>query len=241
MNKALKPSSPSVDQISETRAEPIAAWVLRLSAIIIRIVAAIAKHWLLLINVVLAIEAALPILAPALMVSGYASVARLIYTLYSPFCHQLPERSFFLFGPQTTYTLHELEFLTRFAVPLRYIGNPAIGYKMAVCQRDIATYLALWAASLVFIPLRRRLRPLPIKFFVLLCFPMIIDGFGQLLMLWESTPYSRVFSGAMFGIACVWLSYPHIEAGMQDVARTIGYAGSSTKSKEEKAAHDAHS
>lgn len=239
MSRALGPSPTTADYMPETRADTVADRVTRLSAIVIRIVVAVAKHWPFLITVAFAIQAVLPILAPVLMATGHVAAARLIYTLYTPFCHQLPERSFFLFGPQATYTLHELEALVGSDVPLRYIGNPAIGFKMAVCQRDIATYLALWGASLAFIPLRRRLRPLPIKFFILLCVPMAIDGFGQLLMLWKSTSFSRVVSGALFGIACVWLSYPYIEAGMQDVVRTLGQAAPLPTAKEDSAAHDA--
>ncbi|MBC7262435.1 MAG: DUF2085 domain-containing protein [Chloroflexi bacterium] len=219
MNRTTRPTLPTAERTSKTKTED---WALRIAALLTRIVAIVARHWLFLISTALAIEALLPVLAPVLMATGHASAARLIYTLCSPFCHQLPERSFFLFGQQTTYTLHELQLLIGPDVPLRYVGNPAIGYKIAVCQRDIATYLALFTASLAFIPLRHRLRPLPIPIFILLCVPMAIDGLGQLFMLWESTPYSRVISGALFGIACIWLAYPYIEAGMQDVARTLG-------------------
>ncbi len=102
-------------------------------------------------------------------------------------------------------------------MPLRYIGSPVLGYKTAVCQRDVAIYLAVLLAGLAFIPLRRRLRPLAIKAFALLCIPITVDGLGQLLAVWESTWWSRVVSGALFGIACVWLAYPYIEAGMSDV------------------------
>nr|MBC7244229.1 DUF2085 domain-containing protein [Chloroflexota bacterium] len=205
-------------------------WASRIAAFLIRIVAVLARHWLLVINTALAIQAALPILAPVLMASGHPAVARLIYTLYAPFCHQLPERSFFLFGPQATYTLHELERLIGTDVPLRYIGNPTIGYKVAVCQRDIATYLAMLATGLAFIPLRRRLRPLLIRAFILFCIPIAIDGLGQLLALWDSTPLTRVVSGALFGIACIWLVFPYIEMGMQDVAQSIGKTKMGTNS-----------
>ncbi len=240
MNNALGPTPTTADHMPETTAKAVGDRVARLSAIIIRTVAAVAKHWLFLITVVFAIEAMLPILAPVLMATSHVTAAQLIYTLYAPFCHQLPERSFFLFGPQSTYTLHELEVLVGSDVPLRYIGNPAIGFKVAACQRDTAIYLALWAASLAFIPLRRRLRPLPIKFFILLCVPMAVDGLGQLLMLWKSTSFSRVVSGTLFGIACVWLSYPYIEAGMQDVLRTLGQANSNMRTaREANVPHDA--
>ncbi|MGB9880439.1 MAG: hypothetical protein ACPLRM_06725, partial [Anaerolineae bacterium] len=135
MNKTNRTILPTAECTSKTKIED---WALRIAALLTRIVAIVARYWPFLISAALAIEALLPILAPVLMATGHASAARLIYTLYSPSCHQLPERSFFLFGPQTTYTLHELQLLIGPDVPLRYIGNPAIGYKIAVCQRDIA-------------------------------------------------------------------------------------------------------
>ena len=195
---------------------------MRVSAILNRFVHGVAKHWLLLVNVVIAAQIALPVLAPVLMTVGHTSTARLIYTLFAPLCHQLPERSFFLFGPQSSYTLQELESLVGPNVPLRYNGSPALGYKMAICQRDVAMYLSMLLAGLAFNFVRSWLRPLPLKAFAVLCVPITLDGFGQLLALWQSTPWSRVTSGALFGAACVWLAYPYIESGMKDVLRVSG-------------------
>jgi hypothetical protein len=65
------------------------------------------------------------------------------------------------------------------------------------------------------------MRPLSIRAFLFLSAPMAVDGLGQLVGLWESTWWSRVISGALFGIACVWLAYPHVEAGMADVERVL--------------------
>jgi uncharacterized membrane protein len=194
---------------------------LRIGAILNRIVSVFARHWLLAINTVIAVTVALPIVAPVLMVTGHHSTARLIYTLFQPFCHQLPERSFFLFGPQLTYSLQELKRMTGADVPLRYVGNSALGYKVAICQRDVAMYTAMLLAGLAFPLVRHRLRPLPVKVFALLCLPMAFDGFGQLLMLWQSTWWSRIISGAVFGMACVWLAYPYVEAGMNDVRQVM--------------------
>jgi uncharacterized membrane protein len=195
--------------------------VVRVTNILNSVVRAFAKHWLFATNAVIAVSVALPVLAPALMAAGYSSVGRAIYTLFAPFCHQLPERSFFLFGPQLTYSLRELEQWIGPQVPLRYIGDPALGYKMALCQRDMALYAAMLIFGLAFSFLRGRLRPLPLKLFVLLCVPITLDGLGQLLALWESTWWSRVLSGALFGMACAWLVYPYVESGMRDVLRVL--------------------
>ncbi len=196
-------------------------WAVRITAILNRLVHAFAKHWLLAANMFIAASVALPVLAPALMATGHESAGRAIYTLFGPFCHQLPERSFFLFGSQLTYSLEELELLIGPDVPLRYIGQLALGFKMALCQRDMALYLAMLISGLAFGFLRKWLRPLPFRFFVLLSVPIALDGLGQLLALWESTWWSRVISGALFGMACVWLVYPYVESGMRDVLRVM--------------------
>jgi uncharacterized membrane protein len=155
------------------------------------------------------------------MVNGHTSAARLLYTAFQPLCHQLPERSFFLFGPQFSYKLGELERLMGPDVPLRYIGDAAVGYKMAVCQRDMATFVAMFLAGLAFVPLRGRPKPLQLRAFALFAMPMAIDGLGQLLGLWESTWWSRVVTGMLFGVACVWLAFPYVESGMTDVRRAL--------------------
>jgi uncharacterized membrane protein len=191
----------------------------RVTAILNHTVHAIAKHWLLIANTVMGLHVALPISAPVFLMTGHGRAAHLIYTLFRPLCHQLPERSFFLFGPQAAYTLEELEYLLGPGVPVRYVGSPALGYKVAICQRDITVYLAALLAGLAFALCRRQLRPLSIRGFVVLCIPIALDGFGQLIALWDSTWWSRVSSGAFFGIACIWLAYPHVEVGMNDVLR----------------------
>ncbi len=196
-----------------------------LAAFLNRIVYVVAKHWLLIVNSVMALQAGLPLVPPVLMATGRVSTARLIYRLFQPLCHQLPERSFFLYGPRFSYTLDELERLIGPGVPLRYIGDLSLGYKMAVCQRDIATYVAILLAGLAFIPLRHRLKPLPLKAFLLFCIPIAADGFGQLFGFWESTWWSRIASGALFGAACVWLAYPYVEAGMRDALRITSSEG----------------
>jgi len=196
-------------------------WVARIANSLPRLVRVVARHWLLLANIVLGLQAIVPILAPAFMRHGIVQAGRLLYTLYSPLCHQLPERSFFLFGRQLTYSLAELESWLGPQVPLRYIGDSVLGYKTTVCQRDIATYAAMWVAGLAFVALRGHLRPLSLRIFALLSAPIAIDGFGQLLGLWESSVLSRVFTGGLFGLACIWLACPIIEAGMKDVVRSF--------------------
>lgn len=51
----------------------------------------------------------MPFLAPVLMYLGQSELAGVIYRIYSFFCHQLPQRSFFLFGTKPMYTLAEIQ------------------------------------------------------------------------------------------------------------------------------------
>ncbi len=201
-------------------AGPRRDWAAPLVLGINQLVNSIARHWLLLANVTVGvIYNGLPIAAPVLMRAGHTRLANLLYRGYSLLCHQLPERSFFLFGPQVAYSLDELGHLLDGSVPLRYVGDPSIGYKVAVCQRDIATYLTWLIMGVVFAFTRRHWRPISIRAFIALCVPMALDGIGQLVGLWQSTVWSRVTTGALFGAALVLLAYPYIEQGMSDVRR----------------------
>ncbi len=179
-------------------------------------------HWLALANLAVFLYIAFPMLAPILMKVGDARAGRLLYTLFSPLCHQLPERSFFLFGQRAAYSYAELAQFLGGEVPRRYIGDAVLGYKVAICQRDVAIYGAMFLAGLAFGALRRRLKPLPLRAFLLLLLPLAVDGTGQLVGLWESTPLSRLLTGGLFGAALVWLAYPHLEVGMAEVHQAAG-------------------
>jgi len=199
-----------------------------LTAFLDKLILALAKHWLLLVNLVVAVYAGLPFLAPALMALGYPRLAEIIYTAYKPLCHQLPQRSFFLFGPRLAYpftTFQELlgpETLADNSLARAFIGNPSLGYKMAYCQRDTAMYTSLLLAGMAFGLVRRRLKPLPFAFYLILLTPWAIDGLAQLLGFYESTWQLRTITGGLFGIATVWFAYPYLEAGFEDIRRAQG-------------------
>ncbi|MGQ9887791.1 MAG: DUF2085 domain-containing protein [Aggregatilineales bacterium] len=63
----------------------------------------LARNWLRIVTLVLAIYVSLPLAAPTLMNMGLGGPASLIYAVYSPFCHQFAFRSFFLYGSQPVY------------------------------------------------------------------------------------------------------------------------------------------
>jgi uncharacterized membrane protein len=61
------------------------------------------RNWLRIALVAIGIYVSLPFVTPILMRAGVTGPARVLYTLYSPFCHQFAFRSLFLFGEQVAY------------------------------------------------------------------------------------------------------------------------------------------
>jgi hypothetical protein len=66
--------------------------------------ALLSRYWISIFLLVYGGFTALPFLAPVLIHAGWQQPAKLIYLIYSFVCHQLPERSFFLFGPRFSYS-----------------------------------------------------------------------------------------------------------------------------------------
>jgi len=197
-------------------------WATRISLGILRAVCFLSAHWLALANAFLGLYALLPVFSPILFRLGYARGGALVQILYRPFCHQRPERSFFLFGDRLTYSAGELASrLGLDTVPYRYVGAPGIGYKVAMCQRDVAIYGTMFLAGLLYALARSRLRPLSGRAFLLLILPMLVDGLGQLFGFWTSTWVSRIVTGALFGLAAIWLAYPYVASGMDQVHQQL--------------------
>jgi len=81
------------------------------------------RHWLFLANLTAWTFALLPVLAPVLMALGLVSLADLVYSAYTLVCHQWAHRSFFLFGPQATYSLFDIAEFTQGSADLAYVGS----------------------------------------------------------------------------------------------------------------------
>jgi len=200
----------------------------KLTVFLDKLVRALAKHWLFLVNLVLAVYGGLPLLAPVLMGVGYPRLAEFIYTIYEPLCHQLPQRSFFVFGPQLAYSLETLqellgpETLATDSLSRTFIGHAALGYKMAYCQRDTAMYGSMLLAGMVFGLVRHRLKPLTFTRYLMSLAPWAVDGLVQLLTSYESTWQLRTITGSLFGLATVWFAYPYLEAGAAELRHAIG-------------------
>jgi uncharacterized membrane protein len=208
----------------------------------------ISRHYLALINFFMLLYFGLAVLAPVLMEVGAVGPANVLYTIYKPLCHQFGFRSFFLFGEQIVYPLKEagisnlltFDEVTGFKDlenPAAYsrlqarefTGNPTVGYKMALCERDIAIYSAIFLFGLVYAATKRRLKPLHWTLWILIgMFPIALDGFSQLfsqlnlpflatiLPYRESVPLLRVLTGALFGFATAWFAFPYMEESFSE-------------------------
>ena len=202
----------------------------------------LSKHWLALFNALAFLYVGMPFVAPLLMVLGVKGPALAVHAVYGLMCHQLPYRSWFLFGPQLFYTIPELmERVGADAMPAlltrAFIGNAALGYKVALCQRDTALYGAILLGGLVYGLARRRWQVRPLPFWAYVVFgvvPMLLDGGYQFLsylvaFVWpagplqphETMPALRLITGALFGLATVWLAYPYVQETMDDLRKTL--------------------
>lgn len=212
------PASPSTPPVN---AAPVNS---TLSDIANRIVLWIARHWLALFNIGWGSYVVIPFLAPILMQAGYTMPARVLYGVYSFTCHQLPDHSYFLFGdtfvpPTPTLEAAGAPSSEDLLLFRRFEGNMMVGYKVALCERDIAIYGSVLLAGLIFGALRntRRVRAPTIKVYLLFLIPIAVDGLTQLFGLRTSNWWLRTVTGALFGMASVWLAYPYIEDAMQEV------------------------
>jgi hypothetical protein len=82
-----------------------------------RLIYFLSRRWIHVISLILGIYIGLPFLAPVFMQIGWSGPARVIYFIYSWLCHQLPQRSYFLFGPK------------RLAEYNRNMGPPPVHWK----------------------------------------------------------------------------------------------------------------
>jgi uncharacterized membrane protein len=127
-------------------------------------------------------------------------------------------------GEQPVYTAEELAARGVEIAPFsRDIGNEAVGYKVAFCQRDVAIYASILLGGLVYGLIRRRWSEwkMPFRYYLLFLVPMAIDGLLQLFGFHESNWILRTLTGAIFGLGSVLFAYPYLNEGMRDVRQGI--------------------
>ena len=179
------------------------------------------RHWLHVVNAAVAVFVGLPFLAPVLLALGLDAPATAIYAAYQLVCHQWAFRSYFLFGAQPEYGPAVLGSLVGQDAMYGFVGSPELGYKVAFCERDVAIYLAVLVAGIAYGRLRERLPGLSLAGYALLILPMALDGFTQVFGWRESTVELRTITGALFGLASVWLIYPRVDAVFERDLGTI--------------------
>ncbi len=212
----------------------------------------LSRHYMFVINVLLGLYVGLPFLSPVLANSGNLWAARAIQTIYSPLCHQLAYRSWFLFGEQPYYP-RDLAGMDQVGAyedliggdPVdlssarKFIGGEEVGYgegrvgyKVVLCQRDVAIYGMLFLFGILFALTGRKIKPVPWYLWIVLgLVPIALDGASQLpgliaafpewLIIRESTPVLRTITGGMFGLMTGWYLFPMIEESMRETRALV--------------------
>jgi uncharacterized membrane protein len=151
-----------------------------------------ARRWLFIFNTVAFVLASLPFVIPFIASQGYTGLASWLYTTFGLMCHQMPERSFTLFGEQ-----------------------------MALCHRMTAIYVATFAAGVGYAVVRNRLPKLSFRGLFWLSLPMAVDGFTQLFGLRESTWELRLLTGSLFAFGVMWFALPRLDDGFAEIRDVV--------------------
>ncbi len=220
------PRSISQQKIIFTNKDRFALWV--------------SKSYVWVISLLIFLFTTVPLIAPWLSLSNRQDQAKRIYAFYSILCHQLAYRSFFLGGIQPFYPRElagvNVEFSyeevtgkdpTDLDFARNFTGDDYLGYKVAICQRDLAIYGSLSLFGLLFQLTGKKIKSLHwFLWLIIALFPIALDGFSQLpaltmgLPAWlpirESTPILRIITGTLFGVGTAWYMFPLMEESMKE-------------------------
>ena len=196
------------------------------------------RRWLRVFNIFTLIYVGLPFLAPVFMQAGLDAPAGVIYRVYGIVCHQFAFRSWFIYGEQAFYPRQEanipgvIPYQETSGLPgddlwaaRSFVGDKLSGFKVALCQRDIAIYLGILMFGMLFSLAGRKFIKIPWYIWILLgVMPIAVDGFSQLISqpplnliaYRESTPLLRTITGGLFGFVTAWYGYPIAEESMRD-------------------------
>jgi len=206
------------------------------------------RHYMAVINLLLFLYVGLPFLAPVFMEFGWTPAAEAINKIYQPLCHQWGFRSWYLFGEQAFYpheaagmeglvTFEQATGITDANDPLRvaarqYTGDSEVGYKVPLCERDVAIWGSILLFGLVFALTGRRIPSLHwLAWFLIGLVPVGLDGFSQIISQMpvesiqsvlpyrESTPLLRTLTGFLFGFSTAWFGFPVLEEAMRETRR----------------------
>ncbi len=223
LTQAIKQGEMQVP-VTWTRSDGVSIWL--------------ARHYLAIFNVFIFFYLGLAFLAPVLMKIGASAPATVLYRGYGFVCHQLAFRSWFLFGEQPAYPRAEAGVTSLISyqqatgldgadllAARAFLGNEQLGYKVALCQRDVGIYGGILIFGLIFAITRRKIKSVHWLIWIIIgIMPIAIDGVSQLLSqppfnfipYRESTPFLRSLTGFLFGFMTAWFGYPYVEASMSD-------------------------
>lgn len=169
------------------------------------------RHWLLLLIAGSGVWVLLPWLAPVLLENGWNMSASVIYWFYSFQCHQLPQRSYFLYGPQPMVPVRDILALTGATDPLSlrfFNGTSDLGWKVAWSDRMVSLYTPLFLGALLYALSGRRWRPMRWSLWLLLPYaPLLADGLWHMiddllqLQMRVGNSWLVALTGAAFGPA----------------------------------------
>ena len=135
--------------------------------------------------------------APALRANGSPLLSQVVYKLFSGACHQIPERSFYLWG-----------------------------FPLAVCARCAGLYAGAAAGVLAYPLLRRPLARTdapPRAWLLLAVLPTTVDLLLGVTGLWENTHLSRFLTALLAGAAAAFYVVPGcVELGGRASRRLAG-------------------
>ena len=153
--------------------------------------------------------------------------APFMYAAFAPTCHQLTSRSnCLLVSQEGKYSFgdclpsDQLSYTRANAVE----NGAETGYKLPVCSRDVAIYLAMLLGALA-LPFVRRAESddWPNKWLlVAACVPIAIDGGTQLIGMRESSNSIRMITGAIVGVALPFYIVPMLNSLWEVVEEKIG-------------------
>ncbi len=162
------------------------------------------RSWYPLVAAVAFLYAWTPWLAPVFLQLGWDPPARMVYAIYSTQCHQLADRSFFLFGPQVMYSSRQLAAetgLTSIADLRSFQGSANMGWKVAWSDRMVAIYSSLSVFLIAYPLVRSRMRPFSPWTVALLLLPLAVDGGTHLLS--DLSGLGRGFRGDNLWLATI--------------------------------------
>ncbi len=142
------------------------------------------NHWLLLFLSLFGVWWIIPFFAPVFMRIGWTVPAQVIYLVYSVQCHQMAQRSIFLFGPQPMYNVAQLPIAmtgndaVNILALRAFTGNSDLGWKVAWSDRMVYIYGAILMTGIAFGAIRRHRYVRPLRLFTLfaLSVPLVLDG-----------------------------------------------------------------